>query len=234
MNKRVLLTLLVMLLMPFPASSIQAAGSSWTLSFTDQFTGGEIDSSSWSVYGRNGPKGPHCYDDRNITVGGGTATLQVLPGDECEGYSASGMCACRVTTQVYGKYEVRMKATEGNSKITLLLWPIGQWPPEIDFAEFPATGEGMLRQRFNQTLHYSPQNRMIHTHTDADMTAWHTVGLEWSPGRVAYTLDGETTATITQHVPSVRMWLGIQTDGSADATPAYTYVDWVRVYTFDG
>lgn len=234
MKMRGPLTLLVLLLMSFPTTSTQAVQVSWTLSFSDNFTGNQIDSSSWSVYGRNGPKGPHCYFDKNITVGGGIATLKVLPGDECDGYSASGMCACPVTTQTYGKYEVRMKATVGNSKITLLLWPAGQWPPEIDFAEFPATGDGMLRQRFNQTLHYSPQNKMIHTHTEANMTTWHTVGLEWSPGRVVYTLDGVATATITQHVPTVRMWLGIQTGGSAQATPAYTYVDWVRVYTFVG
>jgi hypothetical protein len=28
------------------------------------------------------------------------------------------------------------------------------------------------------------------------------------------------------------MWMALQTDGSADSTTAFTYVDWVKVYTF--
>ena len=164
------------------------------------------------MYGKNGPKGPHCWWDRNVTVGGGIATLKVVPGNLCDGYSAAGMCACPVATQAYGKFEVRMKATVGNSKITFLMWGAADWPPEIDFAEFPIDGEGLLRQRYNQTLHYSSQNQMIHDYNEADMTSWHTVGLQWSPGLISYTLDGKVTDTVTEHVPTVKMWLGLQTD----------------------
>jgi beta-glucanase (GH16 family) len=210
------------------------ADAVWRLSFSDNFSGNQIDGSSWAVYGKNGPKGPHCWYDKNVTVGGGMATLKVLPDDECDGYSAAGMCACPVATQSYGKFEVRMKATVGNSKITFLLWGASQWPPEIDFAEFPADGDGMQRQRYNQTLHYSSDNKMIHDYNEADMTVWHTVGVEWSPGLISYTLDGTVTDTVTDHVPSVKMWLGLQTDGSSDSTPAFTYLDWVRVYTYTG
>jgi beta-glucanase (GH16 family) len=233
MKCRALPALLASILLLVPATS-RAAGMSWKLSFSDDFNGTQIDATSWSVYGANGPKGPHCWWDKNVTVGGGMATLKVLPSSLCDGYSAAGMCACPVATQTYGKFEVRMKATVGNSKITFLLWGANQWPPEIDFAEFPADGDGMLRQRYNQTLHYSSQNLMIHTYNEADMTSWHTVGVQWSPGLIVYTLDGRTTDTITDHVPSVKMWLALQTDGSADSTPAYTYVDWVHVYTDQG
>ena len=218
----------------FPTTTAAQPQINWRLSFSDDFKGTHIDERSWAVYGKDGPKGPHCWDSRNITVSGGLATLKVLPGTKCDGYSASGMCACPVTTQVYGKFEVRMKATVGNSKITLLMWPDGDWPPEIDFAEFPTDGDGMLRQSFNETLHYSSQNLQIHSKTVANMTVWHTVGLEWSPGRIVYTLDGRVIHTVTEHVPTVLMWMGIQTDGSKDSTPAFTYVDWVHVYTYVG
>jgi beta-glucanase (GH16 family) len=233
MKRPLLFGLLVLVLLSMPITA-HGDALSWKPSFFDDFDGNRIDLTSWAVYGKNGPKGPHCWSDENVTVGGGQVTLKVLPSGECDGYSAAGMCACPVATQTYGKFEVRMRATVGNSKITFLLWGAGQWPPEIDFAEFPAEGDGMLRQHYNQTLHYSAQNRMIHTSNDADMTVWHTVGVEWSPGLIVYTLDGRATDTITDHVPTVDMWLGLQTDGSGDSTAAYTYVDWVRVSTYSG
>jgi beta-glucanase (GH16 family) len=127
-----------------------------------------------------------------------------------------------------------MKATVSDSKITFLLWADVNWPPEIDFAEFPSSGDGMLRQHYTQTLHYSDQNLQIHSSHDADMTVWHTVGVEWSPGLISYTLDGVVTDTVTSHVPKEDMWLALQTDGSDDVIPGYTYIDWVKVYTYQG
>jgi beta-glucanase (GH16 family) len=218
------------------ASSTRAAGT-WKLSFSDDFNGTSINEASWSVYGKGGPIGPFCRDDNNVVVGGGMVTLEVRPSSLCNGYTTGGMCACKVTTQTYGKYEVRMKATPGNSKITFLLWAAVNWPPEIDFAEFPNTGDGAARQHFNQTLHYSDANLMIHSSTDADMTVWHTVGLEWSPGKIVYTLDGVPTTTLTEHVPNEDMWMGLQTAAKADWVPiesADTYIDWVHVYTYTG
>src|SRR3989442_15234846 len=110
MRLRAPLTFLVLGLSLLPATS-QAAGLSWKLSFSEDFNGSQIDSSSWSVYGKGGPKGPHCWYDKNITVGGRLATLEVLPSSKCDGYSAAGMCAYPVATQTHGKFEVRMKAT---------------------------------------------------------------------------------------------------------------------------
>jgi beta-glucanase (GH16 family) len=233
MRTRAPILALSLLLALVPTAPTHAA-ITWNLSFTDDFNGTKINETNWSVYGKSGPKGSHCWWDQNVTVSGGKATLKVAPSSLCDGYSAAGMCACPVATQLYGKFEVRMKATTGNSKITFLLWADMDWPPEIDFAEFPADGDGAARQHYTQTLHYSDTNKQIHDSHDADMTQWHTVGLEWSPGLIRYTLDGATTDTVTSHVPTEKMWMALQTDGSADSTTAFTYVDWVRVYTFGG
>jgi hypothetical protein len=51
---------------------------------------------------------------------------------------------------------------------------------------------------------------------------------------IAYTLDGRVTDTITEHVPTVSMWPALQTDGSSESTPAFTYLDWVHSYTYSG
>jgi beta-glucanase (GH16 family) len=229
--RRALLAMVVLaLLLP---GRVADAGLVWKLSFSDDFNGSAIDGNSWSVYGRGGPVTPHCRDSNNVVVSGGTVTLKVrLQKGVCSGFTTAGMCACQVTTQTYGKFEVRMKATAGDSKIVLLLWGAQGWPPEIDFAEFPGTGTGETRQSFNETLHYGASNSMIHTKTTADMTTWHTVGLEWSPGLITYTLDGVAQHTITSHVPSTPMWLGIQMDARTGVTMnTSAIIDWVHVYT---
>jgi beta-glucanase (GH16 family) len=234
LRSRLPLLAFVLLMAMVPTLPTRAAGISWKLKFEDHFNGTKIDESSWGVYGKNGPKGDHCWWDRNITVSGGLATLKVLPSSQCDGYSAAGMCACPVATQKYGKFVVRMKATEGNSKITFLLWADVDWPPEIDFAEFPDHGDGELRQHYTHTLHYGDNNSQIHSSHDADMTEWHNVGVRWSPGLLQYTLDGVVTDTITDHVPAEKMWMALQTDGSSESYAAYTYIEWVKVYTYEG
>jgi beta-glucanase (GH16 family) len=219
-----------------PAPPTHAAGP-WRLSFSDDFNGTQINDNAWSVYGKGGPNGDMCRDAKNVVVGGGMVTLKVRPSTKCKGFTTSGMCACPVTTQTFGKFEVRMKATTGDSKITFLLWAEVDWPPEIDFAEFSDDGDGADRQHFSMTLHYGKNNTQIHSGTDADMTQWHTVGVEWSPARLAYTLDGVPTVILTSHVPDENMWMALQTGAHENEVPiqsADTYIDWVHVYDWTG
>ena len=209
--------------------------NSWKLSFSDNFNGHHINQNVWSLYGKAGPEPPACRDSKNVVVGGGTVDLKVKSISGCLGFSASGMCACAKTTQTYGKYEVRLKAEAGDSKVTFLLWGANDWPPEIDFLEFPTTPDGAARQTYNQTLHYSSSNQQIHSSIDSDMTKWHTVGLEWSPGLINYTLDGVSKITITSHVPAVQMWMGLQTAGTDPPSSTIdAWIDWVHVYTYVG
>ena len=77
-----------------------------------------------------------------------------------------------------------------------------------------------------------------------NLTQWHTLGVQWTAGRLVYTLDGRTWATVTNaNVPSIPMVLDIQTQGWAcgtstweqcpnASTPARVnlYVDWVVAY----
>jgi beta-glucanase (GH16 family) len=221
--------LLLALLVTPPA---HASALKWTLRFSDDFTGTKI-GADWALYGWGGPNPPKCWDPANVVVSGGQVDLKVKKITGCSGFSAAGMCLCPLSIQTYGKYEVRMKAEAGASKITFLLWGANDWPPEIDFAEFPSTGDGADRQHYTQTLHYGSNNTQIHSSNDADMTVWHTVGLEWSPGVINYTLDGAVTDSVTSHVPSVPMWLGLQTSATKAPTSTIdTWIDWVHLYTY--
>ena len=77
------------------------------------------------------------------------------------------------------------------------------------------------------------------------MRQWHTFGVEWTPGKLVYTLDGSTWATVSDvNVPAVPMRLCIQSQawppgnsggwqgviGPATPPVGKLYVDWAVAY----
>jgi hypothetical protein len=97
------------------------------------------------------------------------------------------------------------------------------------------------------TLHYGPDNQQIGRTVHADFTRWHVMGVEWTPGRLVYTLDGPPWATMrSSGVPSKPMELDLQASTGTcgdrfqpcpDAsTPARVdfQVDWVRIDRYRG
>jgi beta-glucanase (GH16 family) len=121
----------------------------------------------------------------------------------------------------------------------VLLWPVrDQWPPEIDFAE--DGGRTNTRHDVSATLHYGADDRQIQRTVRADFTRWHTVGVEWTPGKLSYTLDGRRWAVVRHpRVPAEAMELAIQSQAGTcgdlyapcpdSTTPARVNVqiDWV-------
>ncbi len=77
-------------------------------------------------------------------------------------------------------------------------------------------------------------------YANVDMRQWHTYGVEWSPGRLASTLDGRVFGVMTAAVPTVPMTLALQTHATqaigavSSATPrdVTLAVDWVSVYRY--
>jgi beta-glucanase (GH16 family) len=105
MRTRAPILALALLLALAPTAPSHAA-ITWNLSFTDDFNGTKINETNWSVYGKNGPKGSHCWWDQNVTVSGGKATPQGGAQLAVRRLLGRGMCACPVATQLYGKFEV--------------------------------------------------------------------------------------------------------------------------------
>jgi beta-glucanase (GH16 family) len=118
----------------------------------------------------------------------------------------------------------------------MLLWPVlGGWPPELDFAEGAAGITSMA------TAHWSARNAQAHFFARVDMRQYHVYGLEWTPTRVTFTLDGRPYGTVTgAAVPHVPMSLALQTHATrpvgpvSRAAPAEVteYIDWVSVYRY--
>ena len=150
--------------------------------------------------------------------------------------------------QTYGRWDVRFRIDPSDEiRFAILLWAQGgDWPPEIDFLEDGGGG----RQTASGFVHYktaggrSQEQRTV----AADFTQWQIVGVEWLPGKIAFTLNGRVWATVTgASVQSQPMWLAIQEQFAGcerraaasslagcpiAGTPERTalQVDWVTIY----
>ena len=138
----------------------------------------------------------------------------------------------------YGRYAVRFKADEiPGYKMAWLLWPTSDdWHQgEVDFPEGDLGGpvEG-----YAHDVTGDPSRNAWSVQTGTSMTDWHTAVIEWSPGRLTYTLDDRSwTTTDTSAIPTDPMHWILQTETqlSAQAPPAgsagHVYVDWVAAWT---
>jgi beta-glucanase (GH16 family) len=232
------IALLIVLATPSQASA------AWRLRFAANFRHG-LNTKIWTRYDGT----PRCchqtrWRPSHVVVKGGILRLQNYRDRAYGGrWVSAGVSMGRSLNQTYGKYRVRFRMTKGHGiGMCMLLWPAHGWPPEVDFAE---ESSSVGARRFEtSTLHFGRHNSEIHHRVHANFTRWHTIGVNWRPGKLVYTLDGHAWArTIGPEVPDVPMHLGLQTHvgtngntGSApdSATPAKVglQIDWIKVYRY--
>jgi beta-glucanase (GH16 family) len=229
-----------------PPSGVSMPGdsSSWRRVFSDDFTGTSLNGSKWSKYaGRPGSDPGAQWAKSHVTVGGGVVNLLTYKDSAYGGrWTSGGINNGRANVPLSsGRYEVRMRTERAKGiNLAALLWPSrGGWPPEVDFAE-DRDGD---RRDFTTTVHYKNRSKshgMIHGKKALDMTKWHTYGVQWSPGKIVYTVDGRVWKTISSsNVPRVGMELAIQTNAVTRGrvkpdwrTPkrSKVQIDWVAAY----
>lgn len=185
----------------------------WHRVFVDDFTRG-LNLSKWGRYSgqpRGDPGG--WWAPSHVVVKHGILHLETYRDPRHGGrWVSGGLSSSRALKQTYGKYEVRFRMQQGKGVAGIvLLWPVRDvWPPEIDFAE--NAGQATARRSMTASLHYGEDNRQIQRTVYADFTRWHTMGVEWTPGRLVYTLDGRIWAVVrSPHVPDQPMELDLQT-----------------------
>jgi beta-glucanase (GH16 family) len=230
---------------PAPAAA-SADKSPWRIAFYDNFSNG-LDESKWGLYsGQPGGDPGGWWDPSHVVAGGGILHLKTYR-DPNFGmrWVSGGVSSSYALKQTYGKYEVRFRVTAGYGvAVILLLWPSGDnWPPEIDFAE----NGGLTNDRRSMTasLHYGADNQQIQRTVRADFTKWHTMGVEWTPGKLVYTLDGRAWAgVVNPSVPSELMELDLQAQAGTcgdvwapcpnETTPSLVdlQIDWVAAYAY--
>jgi beta-glucanase (GH16 family) len=194
------------------ASAAARTPAKWKRVFSESFDHG-LDRSRWGAYsGQPGGDPGGYWDPSHVKVRKGVLNLETYRDPHFGNrWVSGGVSSSHALRQRYGKYEVRFRMDAGKGVAgIMLLWPVADhWPPEVDFAE--AGGATGRRDSAAATLHYGPENRQIQRTLGADLTRWHTAGVEWTPGRLVYTIDGHPWSTVrSRHVPSERMELDIQ------------------------
>jgi beta-glucanase (GH16 family) len=228
---------------PMPVGNI----AGWRQVFTDNFSGRKLDSSKWRLYwGKPGGDRGGWFDPRHVGVSHG---MLVISGyrDRSDGgrWATGGLSSSTGLVQTYGKYLVRFRLDRGIGvgHAVLLMPANNSWPPELDMSEDNGSGRtGTLA-----TLHYGKSDRHWSAFLrSVNLTQWHTLGVQWTPGKLQYTIDGRIWATMQGNVvPTVPMVLDIQTQAwpcsgtwgrcPNASTPRVVrmYVDWVAAYAPD-
>jgi hypothetical protein len=218
----------------------------WHRVFADDFARG-LSASRWGRYsGQPGGDPGGLWAPSHVVVRNGILNLETYRDPRFGGrWVSGGVSSAPALKQTYGKYEVRFRMDPGKGvSAVLLLWPSGDgWPPEIDFAE--DGGVTNARTKMSATFHYGADDHQIQRTVHVDFTRWHTMGVEWTPGRLVYTLDGRRWAAVRHRdVPDEPMELDLQTQAGTcgdryapcpDATtpPRVTLqVAWVVAYAY--
>ena len=216
----------------------------WRQVFSDDFNDRTLDSSRWRLYwGKPGGDPGGWFDPRHVAVSRGMLVISAYR-DRRDGrrWATGGLSSSPGLVQTYGNYLVRFRLDPGIGvgHAALLMPADNSWPPEVDFSEDNGSGRtGTLA-----TLHYGKRD----AHSDAslgsvNLTQWHTLGVQWTPGKLQYTIDGRIWKTMAgSAVPAVPMVLDIQTQtwpcsGTWGRCPnartprvVRMYVDWVAAY----
>jgi beta-glucanase (GH16 family) len=194
------------------ASTSRCSATAWKRVFFDDFARG-LDTSRWGTYrGQPGGDPGGWYEPSHVVVKNGVLNLQTYrDGRFGRRWVSGGLSSAPGLKQTYGKYEVRFRVDAGRGVgVALLLWPVADhWPPEIDFGEHG--GETRTRKHMTATLHYGSGNKQVQRTLRADFTHWQTLGVEWTPGRLVYTIGGRPWATVSNpNVPREAMEMDLQ------------------------
>lgn len=218
----------------------------WKRVFADDFNK-RLSPGKWGRYqGQPGGDPGGWWEPSHVVVKNGVLSLETYRDSRFGGrWVSGGVSSSRGLKQTYGKYEVRFRMDHGKgvSGILLLVPVADHWPPEIDFAE--SGGAHSRRNGMSATLHYGNDNSQIQRSVRADFSRWHRMGVQWTPGKLVYTLDGRRWATVrSPHVPNEPMEFAIQAQAGTcgeewapcpdSSTPSRVdlQIDWVVAYAY--
>jgi hypothetical protein len=220
----------------------------WHQVLAEDFGGNALDRGRWDVYdGQPGGDPAGWWNPSHVLVGNDMLTIRGSQDQTPNGrsYVTGGISNAPSFSQSYGRFDIRFRMDKGlGIAYALLLWPTSNvWPPEIDIME----DNGHYRSDTSATLHYGADNHMVFRKVAGDFTKWHTAGLEWTPGKLVYYLDGKVWTTMSgSYIPKEPMHIAIQTQawpcgGTWEACPDATtpaavdlQVDWVTAYSWTG
>ena len=229
--------------------------------FDDEFNGTSVDTSVWRLYTgwlNDGNNSIMYYQPDNITESGGFLNITsdyVNPPIDGYNYS-SGYMWQNTFNFLYGTVTIHAKMPGGTGPWPAF-WLLGancqsdpsladtycNWPypgsDEIDITEILQSDHTLVNQQVHTMSGNTQQNPGCKVETTDVSQDWHTYTLIWSPGSLIWEIDGTTTCTVSEYVPSTPMYLIINTavGGSGAPTvdsstfPQNMYVDYVQITT---
>ncbi len=232
------------LAVPAPSGEALPVGDlrGWRQTFVEDFTRSaalgdftDVYGDRWSGYeGLRDTSGAGLYSEaRVVSVGGGVMDLHLRTEDGVPLVAAPlPLVDGSWGGQLHGRFDVRFRADPvPGYKTAWLLWPDSdEWADgEVDFPEGSLTGTiGAFDHCVSE-----PERTCFAADTGATYDQWHTASIEWTPGRVTFTLDGVVVGVSDQAPSTPLHWvLQTETDGGAPPPTAagHVEVDWVAVY----
>lgn len=220
------------------------------LLFSDEFSGTRLDSSKWGTCypwfestGCTNEGNPELewYLPEQVTVGGGalhlTAVRNPVVGVDDHGrakrfdYRSGMVTTARHFEFTYGRVEFKARAPLGRGLWpTLWLLPTDESPtPEIDIMEAWDEDPWHVALLYHGSPSYVPSQWAA---VNDISRGWHTYTLDWSPGALIWSVDGDQVFRVDSGVPSTPMYLVANLAVSGDpvhapdaSTPATASLD---------
>lgn len=226
----------------------------WRISFEEDFTAPSVDPEKWLTRYFWGDKllndtyslasDKHLITPKNISVNNsileittkkenvtGKAWEPTMGFFEKDFHFTSGLVNTgKSFRQKYGKFEAKIRFNQ-NSPVNHAFWMVSDKKvPHVDVVRFDK------HLSFNNF--WKNGNPSIHQNTDKVKLAKYAkdffiYGLEWTPDKLTWTINGITVATQTTGVPQEPMYIQLSSglyEESELITPAIYEVDWIRCY----
>jgi beta-glucanase (GH16 family) len=235
--------------------TVTASGQTWTLVWSDEFTGPGVSLSNWTYdYGAGGWGNSELeyYTSRPVNAATVNGALVIVA--KKESYAGSSYTSARLKTQnlrsfMYGKVEARIKLPIGQG-LWPAFWMLGS---NITQVGWPSCGEIDIMEHISNvplvygTMHWNNNGHVQYGgNTACDVTQYHVYSIEWNASTITWFLDGvkywegnianNINSTDEFHAPFfiiLNLAVGGAWPGFPDATtpfPDTMFVDYVRVY----
>lgn len=268
---RVLTIFSIVLLISCETSETQTVATLTNLVWADEFdTDGAPDTSKWNIVTGDGTAQGipgwgnnelqvYTSDSKNVNVQDGV--LVITADQEGSGYTSARINTKGKYQKEYGRFEAKIKLPAGKG-IWPAFWLLGddengalQWPQvgEIDIMEYlgdePTSIFGTIHgPGYSGGASISKQYELLNDRFDS---GFHVFGIEWSPNRINYYVDGDlyqslTPENVEEETNGAGEWVfnrpfyiilniavGGNLPGSPDENtvfPQRMIVDYVRVY----
>lgn len=193
-----------------PAARMLSAPAGYRVVLADDFSAGYNKSHWGDPFPLPWPPGPsangaYIADPNDVAVRNGE--LQVTMTRHADGHwSAGGFNSFKAGIGItYGRVEFDAKVDAGQGTTgAILMWPTSdKFPPEIDILETPKNANLF-------TLHWGEGEggKSSVYDTSSDPSQWHRYTMDWLPGSIEISVDGQVRARWTDHIPNVPMGFG--------------------------